>query len=677
MEDKVTGIIPKPIRVREGNSKDAILTEARKRADLSYNYHKDNMDRAETDVQFIFGGQYGEQERTDRETEGRLNLTFNKLPQFVNKVIGSQRSSVDSIKVTTTGASIGTQEPKMLTGNGKEVTVTSALSDIIRDIEYQSNAIAWYKIAYKHAVEGGFGWLRVLTEYQEDGFDLDIRIKGIRDRWAVLIDPKANEPDRSDMNYAFVSERISLDEFKKRYPNKSVESIMTQIKTYSNTFWGDEDTVTITEYFRRETYKKDIVLLSNGEIHDKEDLEDIKEELEAKGITVAKERKTTAYKVIWCKINAYEVLEEEIEFPTSTIPIVPVLGRETDFRDKKETKGLIYDARDAQKSLNIMRSAALERIDSSPLSPWIATDKAIKGHEQMWKEANTTKWSTLVYNASEEKPTRDMGSTMPVAELQVASTLDEDMKGSIGIFNASLGNKGQEKSGVAIKAQTQEADVGTYEFRDNYKNAIRRIGLLATELIPKIYDTERIVRLRGIDGSTDTLEVNKEQINPDTKEKEVINDLNYGKYSAIVTSGVAYETKREENADKILSLMKVSPQVSQVGADLLVKNLDFEDSEVLSNRLEKMVPQNLLSEEKRAEIAKDQPEQQPSPEQIQAQTEMKSKEMEMQSKAQENEAKIEMEKIKLETAKINLQIKRLELGETVEETKETAIENRI
>ena len=76
--------------------------------------------------------------------------------------------------------------------------------------------------------------------------------------------------------------------------------------------------------------------------------------------------------------------------------------------------------------------------------------------------------------------------------------------------------------------------------------------------------------------------------------------------------------------------MKVNPAVAQVGSDLLVDNLDFADSGVLSKRLEKMIPPNLLSKEKQEELAKEQPQnQQPSPEQIQAEAELKSKQMEI------------------------------------------------
>jgi len=378
--DKSTGIVKHPVKVREGNTDQDILKEATERAVIGYERQKDNMDRAETNLSYIFGDHYDQEDLNEKEMDNRIALTFNKLPQFINKVTGAQRSSVQSINVSPTGVSIGHEERQITTGKGNQIKLSSVLTDLIRDIEYQSNATSWYKLAFKHALEGGFGYLRVLTKYQDDGFDLDIDIKGIRNRWSVIIDPKAQETDKSDANWAFISESMSLAEFNKRYPGKSHESIAGADKERYNTFWGSEDTVTVSEYFRREPYEKTICLFSNGEIYDYDDVKDLIEELAEKDITKVKERKVKTYKVIWNKISAGDILEKDIEFPTSTIPIVPVIGRELDFRDERKTKGLIDDAIDAQIALNKMRSSALERIDSSPLAPWIATDKAIQGY---------------------------------------------------------------------------------------------------------------------------------------------------------------------------------------------------------------------------------------------------------------------------------------------------------
>ena len=163
------GIIKKSINTRDGNDKVAILREAVDRALVGYDYHRDNMERAEKNLLYIAGEQYTQEELHEKELDNRIAMTFNKLPQFINKVTGSQRSTVQTIKITPTGRSIGKEEPKMETGQGKEVPLSDILTDVVREIEYASNAKSHYKTAFKHALEGGFGWLRVLTEYQEDG----------------------------------------------------------------------------------------------------------------------------------------------------------------------------------------------------------------------------------------------------------------------------------------------------------------------------------------------------------------------------------------------------------------------------------------------------------------------------------------------------------------------------
>jgi len=658
---KTASIIPDMVQTRESNDKTDILREATDRAVLGYEYHKENFDRAERNIAYIFGDHYSAEELKEKELDNRIAMTFNKLPQFINNVTGSQRSSVQTIKVSPTGASIGKEESNIKTGNGSEVKMSDVLTDLIRDIEYSSNAKSWYKTAFKHALEGGFGWLRVLTEYQDDGFDLDIKISGQRDRWSVIVDPQATEQDMSDMNWCFISERMSLKEFNKRYPNKSHEALAGIDAERYGTFWGTQDEVTVSEYFRREPITKEIVLMSDGKVYDAKDVEPLLEQLIEMGVEEVKRRKVKSHRVLWCKISQGDILEDEIEFPTSTIPVVPMVGRELDTRSKRLTKGLIDDGIDAQIALNHMRSSAIERIDSSPLAPWVATDKSIEGYEEMWKDANSIRFSTLVYRKGEERPTREQGAVMPTAELQVTSVLDQDMKDSIGMPNASLGQSSNEISGKAVVARQQQADVGTYEFLDNYNNAIRRVGLLVSEMIPKVYDTQRVLRIRGADNQTDTIEINKVVQDPNTGEEVVINSLDQGKYSVVINTGASYETKAEQNSSQILELMKVNSQVAQVGSDLLVNNLDFADSDVLAERLERMIPKQFLSKQKQEELAKDAPPPEPSPEQIEQQAKQQEQQLDMQMKEMELTAKTRIEELKLETAKVNLAIKQAEL----------------
>lgn len=657
--DSSVGITSEPILTRDGNRETDIIKEAIDRAQYAYESFRDNLDRAEEDTNFIFGRQYTNDELNAYDEENRIAMVFNKLPQFINKVTGQQRSSVRTIKVSRTGRALGGHEPDFVSIDGEKIRHSVVLSKLIRDIEYSSNAQAWYKMAFKHALQGGFGWLRVLTKYQEDGFDIDPKISGVRDRWSVIPDPDAKEIDMSDMKFCFIIERMKLSEFQKRYPGKSYESIIPDSARKDYYLFGNDSEITVTEYFRREPVRKELVLLSSGEAMMAEDFDEIKESLAKRDITEVKRRSVMRHKVIWCKLTHGGIVEKEVEFPTSTIPVVPVLGRVEDLRDSSvQTKGLINDGKDAQLALNRMRSSSLERIDQSPLAPFIAEDKAIEGYEREWAAANTSKLSTLRYRAGQQKPQRDQGAAIPVAELQVGSVLDEDMKASIGIFNASLGATSNEISGKAIKARQTEADVGTYEFVDNFDNALRRIGILLVEMIPRVYDTNRFIQIRGKDDSVQIIELNK--INDQTGELE--NTFENTENSVTIETGASYETEREENADQIIELSKVAPQVMQVGSDLLVKNLDFAESDVLAERLEKTIPPHLLSKEQKERMDKEGVERQPSPEQIAVQAEQQKAQMEMQAKQQELSLKLEIEKVKLQTAELNLKAKEVEAG---------------
>ena len=657
-DDKLEPIYLEPVKTREGNDDIAILREARERASQAWRAWRDDYEQSKIDVRFAGGDQWTAQEVSERQNAGKVTLTLNKLPQYINRVVGSQRKTVQSIQVSPKTSAMFPNEALMKDVNGEDIKISQVVADFVRDIEYSSNARSAYKMAFKHAVDGGIGWLRVYTAYEKEGFNQEIRIKGIRDRYSVFIDKKAKEADYSDMNYAFIVEHIPKQEFYKRYPN-ALEGGLDIMDGDESTFWATEDTIAVAEYFRREPYKKKIVLLSNGEIVDREEYEEVKETLAEQGISILKERKVDSYKVLWCKITGNQVLEKDREFPSETIPIVPVLGREIDIDGNRVYHSLVYHARDAQRMLNATRSTALERINLISKTPFIAEDKAIEGYERMWSEANVKNYGVLKYKAGRQAPQRQPMAGAPVGEMQMGEVLNYDIQSSIGMYGASLGEQTNEISGKAIRSRQTEAEEGTFDFVDNLETAIRRVGLLVVELLPKIYDTNRLINLRSADGQTRALELNKE-VEDENGEVKMVNSFDNIKFDVVVSAGASYQTRQEEASSQILELMKVNPQVAQVAPDMLVKNLDFADSDAIAERLKKTVPLNLLTKQEQEEIQKDAPPPQPSPEEQLVQGEMQLKQLELQGKQQELQMKLEIEKMKVEQAKLNLAMKEYE-----------------
>lgn len=659
-------ITPEPIKVREGDSDEAILKEARERATEANTYWKETFESAKDDELFIASKQWDEEALAVREEEGRPSLVINQFQQYISRVSGAQRKQVQEIQISPVEAN--SKESTIKTVGNQDVTVSKVLEGVIRNIQATSNASRHYKKAYRHALTG-IGFLRVLTDRsRQDSYDVDIKIEAVSNRWSVLMGP-AKEDDYSDSDYAFVFEKLSREEFKKRYPNATVGEF-DNTNDESNDWWQNSKTITVAEYFRREPVTRTLLLLSDGNTVYKDKTEKVLDELEEQGITVVRERTVKTYKVIWSKITANSILEKDIEFPTSTIPIVPVLGREVNIEGKKKYTGLVTNAKDAQIMLNYWMSAATERISLAPKTPYIAEAEAIEGHETQWKQANTKNFAILKYNKGFSRPQREAPPPMPIAEMQMAQNMQDSIQSTIGIYDASIGKAGNETSGRAILARQNEAQEGTFEFDDNLANAMRRIGILCVELIPSVYDTERILRIKNPDGSGDFVEINKVVPDEETGEEVVINDLALGKYDVAITSGTSFATKRIETANSMFEFMKAVPQSAQIAGDLIAENMDFVNSDAIAERLKKMLPPNVLSPEEQEELQKNSPKPEappPSPEQIKAEADIKLKQMDMESKQAEGEYKIQLENIKLQTAQLNLEAKQFEVIEKMKE----------
>lgn len=667
MEFVMDVISKQPIDMQE-EGEEGLIKLAKERSLIASKYWQRTYDLSRTDTAFAYGDQWDDKALEVRK--GRPTLTLNKMGQFISRLVGDYRQNVSTIKCIANGNFDATL--KNVDGT-KDYKLSQVLEGLIRNIEQISNAPYQYKTAFQHAVEGGFGWLRVLTDYAcNDGFDLDLKIQAVRHRYTVMIDPDSVEPDASDMNWAFITERMSSEEFYKRYPNGTIADLQ-RVTADHVPFWGVDKTVVVSEYFVRKPIKRTLVLMSNSETYWEDEVKDVLDELSAQGIKVSRKRKVDTHKVLWYKITAGGILEGPKEWVGSTIPIVPMWGKEIDLDGKREFRGLIHDAIDAQRMHNYWMSAATERVALAPKAPWVGAAENFEGHEQKWDTANITNWSYLPYNptATGDRPIRTDPPPMPSQELQIASLSEQGIKSSVGMYDAMIGNRSAETSGIAIQSRQQQGDTANFVFTDNANLAIQRIGKILVECIPAVYDGNRIIRMHFADGSGDFVEINKTVVDDQTGKQVIVHDLGMGKYDTTVTTGPQYMTQRQEAANSMLELAKVIPQVGQIAPDLLAGNLDIPNSDILAQRLKKMLPPNMLSPEEQQEIAKNSPPPappQPTPEEQIAQIDMQSAQSKQQFDLQMQQLKIEEANIKMQTAQLEAQTKMEEVNEPTDKT---------
>ncbi len=523
-------------------------------------------------------------------------LTINKLPQHVRQVTNDQRQNRPSGKVIPVD-------------DKADVEVAEIFDGLVRHIEYISDADVAYDTACENQVSYGEGYIRLLTEYCDDNsFNQDIKIGRIRNSFSVYMDPTIQDPCGSDAQWCFITEDLTKEEYERQFPDaQPISSMMQQgVGDQSTSQWISENTVRIAEYFYIEHEKATLNLYYGNVSAMKGSVED--QEMAARGMKPIRTRTVDIKKVKWCKINGFEVLESQ-DWAGSSIPVVRVVGNEFEVDGRIYVSGIVRNAKDAQRMYNYWTSQEAEMLALAPKAPFIGYGGQFEGYENQWKTANTTNWPYLEVNPD---VTDGAGGVLPLPQrappplpqtglIQAKMGASDDIKGTTGQYDSSLGQTSNERSGKAILARERQADVGTYHYVDNLARAVRYITRQIVDLVPKIYDTERIARIIGIDGETDIVKVNPNQPMPVNKivdqqgiVLEKIYNLGVGKYDVCVTTGPSYMTKRQEALEAMAQLLQGNPQLWAVAGDLFIKNMDWPGAQEMSKRFAKTIDPKIM-----------------------------------------------------------------------------------
>ncbi|MEE9540457.1 MAG: portal protein [Candidatus Thorarchaeota archaeon] len=643
-------------------------TAAMDRFQNAEEYEREDRIRMEEDFSFAAGEQWPLTIKNERELQDRPCLTFNRLPAFIEQVVGDARQNKPAIKVHPVD-------------DGADVELATVYEGLIRNIEAQSRATSAYITALNHAVTGSRGAWRIVTEYAaDDSFEQDIRIKRILNPFAASFDPGAKEYDKSDANWCFVSEWMTKESFELKYPDKMPADWLGEYRRLgTNTLWMNDERVRIAEYWVKEPVTKEIHQLSSGEVVEGELPETIIRNGDV--VTIVKTRKVKSHKVVRYVLSGHEVLEGPQEFPSKYIPIVPCFGPEEYLGDQTRYRSLIRYAKDPQNMYNYWQTAIAEKISNAPKSPWLVTANMVKGLETFWANANKENRAYLPYNIDKEAPgtvpRRQEPAYVNQAEIQQSQQAIADLKATMGMYDASLGAQSNETSGRAIIARQREGDTATFAWIDNLSRSIEQTGRILIDMIPRVYDTQRIVRVLGEDDSIDMVPINF----VDNGQK--LNDITVGKYDVIITVGPSYQTKRLEAAESLMQFVQALPMAGQVAGDLIAKNMDWPGADAIADRLKKLLPPGMAEEEDLSpeEMQQRQMEAQQAEEEENIAKEMQMKEIlgnleEQQTKISELQAKID--KMDEETQGIELDNARkaVELGLPVESQGEQSVETR-
>jgi hypothetical protein len=528
------------------------------------------------DLKFAAGDQWPVEIQNSRNIESRPCLTINKLDPYIRQVTNQQRQQRPRIKVHPVN-------------NEGDLKVAQVIEGITRHIEVNSNADTAYDTAFDYAVRMGWGYWRVITDYvREDSFDQEIFIEPIDNPFSVYFDPNSVSPDGADARKCLVTTVVSKERFREMYPGADDGVGFLPRATGDDTAeWVTKEDIRIAEFFYVHEERAELVILSDGTKEYADKLPP-KEILDEAGIVEVKRRKTTRRTVKWCKLTAMQILEEK-EWPGRWIPIIPCYGAQVVIEGKRKKYGLVRFAKDPQRMYNFWRTSMTESIALAPKAKWVMAEGQDEGHENEWALANIKSTPVLRYKQRDingeqaPAPTRLQPEPPPVGIMEAAGEVNNDLQTVMGIFDPSQQLPGN-MSGKALMGQQNQVDLSNFHFYDNMTRSIKHTGKIILDLIPKIYDTQRVLRIIGVDGKPDMTTVNEVQATG-----EVLNNVTVGEYDVVMDTGPGYNSKRQQAVEAMLPLMAQN-EVFQVAGDLMFRNMDFPGADVIADRLAAMNP---------------------------------------------------------------------------------------
>lgn len=640
-----------------------LLQEISKNIDTWYRAYNINLRNFRDDVNFLFIDQWDASDRNEFKRLQKPMLTFNKIYDFFKKVVGEQRQNTPNLEV------------RCLTGDSSQEAI-KLRADIVRQIAYDSKSDIVYQTAFENALAGGFGGIRVLTDYTTPkSYEQKIFLRRIDNPERLFFDPNAKEPTKHDGNYCGYYDIMGKEEFKEQYPDVEYPKSFPLHSEIKEFYWGDKNTISVVEYYKKEWFSFSVHQLSNGKTVTDKEYRKIKEQYEemsqledVEGIDqpivlpeIIKTRRSRDYKIM-CYKAIYGQIVEKYKWPSKYFPIIFCPGDVHNIEGEERTISFVRFVRDAQRFLNYTGSEIAQAIKNSRREQFLVTPDNISGEGliDIWRNPSNQQGALV---AVPDKITKQMPIKLPPSEipqtlLQQYQRAESDIQSVLGYYEANRGAQGQELSGVALRERQRTGNMGVAVFFDNLNRAIEQTGRVILSLLPEIYDTERRISLQAPNGENQDVFINRKIAGGQAE-----NDVTKGDYDVIIKDGPSFAVQKEEALKILVEMVKVNPQTFPLVADLIASSIDIENSPQLVERFKTLVPKDILAKES----GQPPPPPQPNPAMIAAQQQQQLQQAELQLKQQQ--MKLDSEKAlrqqQLDAAQIELDMEKLRMEEQI------------
>lgn len=687
-----------------------IAQQARIQCEQWRTYFHVNIEQYHEMHSFVLGDQWTEDEEQEMiKTFRKVPLKANKLGTMSNSLLGEQQQNTPQLQVVPM-ENCDEQTAKLREDIVKNIILSTDAGTVYQVAAGQAaiggfGAFAWLT---DYAHDTSFD-LDIIPQYFKDssrcywdvGAESIDKTDGMYCGWLSRM---TREKFR-DVYGKHIEEKIMKDNTP--YASQEEVALATSTNESAGSFsWADEDVVTINHNFTRKHVNEKLYKLSNGKTYTQEEMDDLIEksveinmqmqqmqaeqygmgeiagaelaeggtesadmEAEDAGIDesmvtlyddegpvrIEETRDIKRSKIMHRKIAGDYILEES-EFPAECLPLIFIDNQSYYTKDGKQMcRSFFGDAKDTQKYINYLRTQSAYILKVSRYDQYMGSKKNVASNDTAakWRDP-TAMQGMLTYDESPSgaKPERLNPPELSVSLQQQYQLAIEDLYTCTGLYPTQMGGQGNEVSGAAIDARTRQGSYSTYVFFNSVNRGIAAGGCVVNQMIPRVFDSERVISLTTQDEGTKTITVNQQA---DDYGERIENDIRKGTYQVRLKPGPSYEGQKQQALESLQQVLQANPQVFGMVADLFAENLPLANTIELKNRLKTLVPPEILEAGKTGKSPQEMGQRGPTPEEQAMQMEQQNQQMQAQLKMKDLELKERELMLKTEQAQNEMQ----------------------
>ena len=634
------------------------LPKIKSRVRNAHDYFKENYDRYNEFMRFVFESNLTGDEVTLLQTMNRPQLEFNALESRVSRLLGEMSKQEPDIVVSADDES----KADWITMKVVEQHLRHVLLDI-------KNEHTRYEV-YKDVLAGGFSVIKVYTDYA-NSMSMDQTIKFTRAEPTLCVfDKIARFSHKGDGMFCAELFPKSKEDFEEEFPDVPTNTLSFR-RDFAGFNWSyindNSSIILVADYYEKVRREKTIVRVADpkdegGKVMTMEaynKLVDEWDDITVPPNIIGKPRKTLVDRIDRYRVIDNQVLEYE-QTDYTMLPLVFVDGSSVMVKTPKNgnirqvCRPYVYNAKGAQRLKNFAGIALANEIENATQAKLMVAKEAMPKEEDLLQAyKNPQQANVYVFNSVHEG-NPEMPISNPIREVQkvpappeIAQAFqgsDSMIEQSLGSYDAALGINNNQLSGVAIVEGATQSNSAAMPYVVGFMQGLQRAAEIYVDLLPKYYITPRTLPIMDEEGKRQFVKINTEDGLPFDFDTNVLN--------VVVKAGASFQVQKSRTIMMVKEMMGMSPQfaefIASKGLNFVLDNMEGKGIEQLKQMVDGWQKEQEAMKQKAMQMQEQEMQNNPAMVKLHVETQK------LQQQAQKDKAQfqVDMEKIAVEREKI-------------------------